>query len=626
MENSKRSLPVRVLSRFWRGVDWSRRIAMNVLFLGVALLLLVAIFSGRPKVPKGAALVVKPEGAIVEQLTGRSFESLLDASGGAKHEVLLKDLIDAVKAAKNDKRISSIFLDTSEMGHAGLTTLEDLRAALLDFKKGGKKVVAYSEAYLQGPYALASAADEVWLHPEGAVLLEGFGRWRTYYKEGIDRLGIDWHVFRVGEYKSAVEPFLRNDASPEAKEADLEWLSDLWGSWVNGAAAGRKMKPEDIRAYIDTMAERLEAAKGDMARIALEARLVDKLGYRDEIQKRMIAIAGEDKKEHTFKQIGLDDYLEAQGGDRTGKIGFGDAVAVVVAVGNILDGKQPAGTIGGDSTAALIRRAWQDDKVKAIVLRVDSGGGSAFASEVIRRELVIAREHGKKVVASMGSVAASGGYWISTASDEIWSSPDTITGSIGIFGMFPTVEKPLAKYLGVHVDGVGTTRLSGALRLDRTMSPEVARMFQAGIDRGYRDFLSRVAEARKMTTEDVDKIARGRVWSGTDAHERKLVDKLGSLPDAIASAGRLAGLPKDHRVWYVEKEKSLKEMLLTDAMKGQARLARALGVADPAASETERPFVPAVVRAVAQDLGETARLLALNDPHGVYAYCFCEVR
>ena len=390
---------------------------------------------------------------------------------------------------------------------------------------------------------------------------------------------------------------------------------------MNEVAALRKIQPEDVDGYVAMMGKRLEAANGDLARIAVESKLVDKLGYRDEIRKRMIEIAGENEKEHTFRQVDVADYLEARGGDRTGAKGRGDAVAVVVAVGEILDGSQPPGTIGGDSTAALIRQAWQDDKVKAIVLRVDSGGGSAFASEVIRRELVVARKHGKKVVVSMGSVAASGGYWIATASDEIWASPDTITGSIGIFGMFPTVEKPLAKYLGVHVDGVGTTWLSGALRADRPMKPEVARMFQIAIEKGYRDFLSRVAEARKMTPEDVDRIARGRVWSGGDAFQRKLVDKMGDLPDALASAARLSSLPKDFRVWYVEKERTFKEKMVAYFLKGRTRFARALGAEEP-----EPPNVPAAQRFVAEQFGETARLLSFNDPNGTYAYCFCDVR
>ncbi len=532
MEDRKRSRVAGFLSGLGTAVDQSRRFVVNILFLALVVWLVWVAIAGRPKVPKGAALVVRPQGTLVEQLSRVSPDNVVEAAllGDSGRQTLLRDLLDAVRFAKEDKRIGAIFLDVSSMTGGGLTKIEELRAALLDFKKSGKKVIAYGEGYLQGSYGVAAAADEVWLHPEGAVLLEGFGRWRTYYKDAIDRLGIDWHVFRVGEYKSYVEPFTRNEPSPESREADLKWLSDLWGSWVKDAASARKLSPDEIRASIDQMPARLEAAKGSLATMALEAKLVDRLGYRDEVRKRMITLVGEEKDEKTFKQVSVADYLENRGGDRTGERGSGDAVAVILAVGDILDGKQPPGTIGGESTAALVRKARQDDRVKAIVLRVDSPGGSVFGSEVIRRELSLARTVDKKpVVVSMGSVAASGGYWISTASDEIFASPDTITGSIGIFGMFPTVEKPMAKYLGMRVDGVGTTWLSGALRPDRALDPEVGRMIQLSINRGYEDFLERVAEARKMSKEDVDRIARGRVWSGADAIELKLVDKAGGL-------------------------------------------------------------------------------------------------
>lgn len=627
MEDRKRSRVAGFLSGLWTAVDQSRRFVVDVFFLALVVWLVWMAITGRPKVPRGAALVVRPQGLLVEQLSRRSAESaLVEAVVGERgRETLLKDLLDAVKAAKDDKRIGAIYLDLTQMTGGGLTKIEDLRTALLDFRKSGKKVIAYADVYFQGPWGVAAAADEIWLHPEGAVPLEGFGRWRTYYKDAIDRLGIDWHVFRVGEYKSAVEPFLRNDPSPEAREADLKWLSDLWGSWVKEGAGARKLAPEDVRAYIDKMPERLEAAKGNLAKIALQAKLVDRIGYRDEVRKRMIDLVGEAKGEKTFKQVSVADYLENRGGDRTGKSGRGDAVAVIVAVGDILDGRQPPGSIGGDSTASLIRKARQDDKVKALVLRVDSPGGSAFASEVIRREVALARTADKKpVVVSMGSVAASGGYWISTASDEIWASPDTITGSIGIFGMFPTFEKPLAKYLGMRVDGVGTTWLSGALRPDRSLKPEVGRIIQLFINRGYDDFLDRVAEARKMSRDDVDRIARGRVWSGADAFERKLVDRLGGLPDAIASAAKMAKLSEGkYRVWYVEKEPSFHERLLSHLLEVRARFSRALGFA---VEEPEPPPPPLAVRAVLDRLGETARLLSFNDPNGVYAYCACDVK
>ncbi len=616
-------------SRFGAFITRARRFVGNLVFVGflVGLVaLLGALIWGGPKVPSGAALVVRPDGELVEQLTSYSPGNPL-ALASAKDETLLKDLIDAILAAKEDARISALYLDLREMAPSGMTKLQDLRAAIIDFRKSGKRVVAYSDGYTQGPYYVATAADEIWMHPMSEVSLEGFGRWRTYYKDGIDRLGIDWHVFRVGEYKSAVEPYLRNDMSAEARAADSKWLSDLWTSWVRDVAAARTLDPAAVTAYIDEMPARLAAAKGDAAQVAVDAKLVDHLGQRDEIRARMIELVGAEKKEKekTFKQVSVADYLEAKGGDRTGATGGGDAVAVIVAAGEILDGTQPAGQIGGDSTAALVRLARTNDHVKAIVLRVDSPGGSAFASEVVRRELAVARQSGKKVIVSMGSVAASGGYWISTASDEIWASPETITGSIGIFGMFPTVDKPLAKFLGIRVDGVGTTKFSGALRLDRPLNPEVGRIIQLTIDHGYESFLSRVSEARKLSRDEVDKIARGRVWSGADAKERKLVDRLGTLSDAIASAVAMSGLPKEHRVWYIEPEKKFAGKLLAALKKGGLRLGQRLGLATVEEPERGSRLAP-ILRAFGSELGEARTLWSFNDPNGVYAYCTCEAK
>jgi protease-4 len=484
-------------------------------------------------------------------------------------------------------------------------------------------VIAAGDGFDTRSYYLAAQADEILLHPDGMVLIEGFGRYRTYYKEGIDRLGITWNVFRVGEYKSAVEPYLRDSMSPEAKEADLEWMGDLWRAWLGGAATARKTTPEALTAFIEGMPDLLKAAHGDTAKIALEAKLVDKLAARDEVRKRMIALAGEDEKSKSFKQVSMADYLEALGTDRPGANGKGDKVAVVVAKGDIVDGTAGPGRIGGDSTAALVRKARQDEKVKAIVLRVDSGGGSAFASEVIRRELQLAQEAKKPVVVSMGNVAASGGYWIATSSDEIWASPETITGSIGIFGMFPTVEKPLAKYLGMHVDGVGTTSWAGALRMDRELQPRVGESIQSMIDNGYEEFLARVGKARKMSRDDVDKIARGRVWSGADAKERGLVDKLGGLPDAIASAAARAKLGKTYQVTYVEKEQTLKEKLLAGLSVRATRVAASFGYVLAPAPEPVAGTGAALLRAVAN---EADRLSVWNDPRGIYAQCFCEVK
>jgi protease-4 len=610
--------------RLFRGLDGLRRFLVNVLFFGILVGLAIAAFSGRTKVPEGAALVVQPQGTIVEQLAGGDpLQRLVADSAGVgsmAKETLLKDLVDAIRAAKDDKRIKALHLDLNEMEGAGMTKLRDLRAAIADFRKSGKKVVAYGDDYLQSQYYLAAQADEIYLHPQGAVVLYGIGRWRNFYKEGLDRLGVEMHVFRVGEYKSAVEPYLRNDMSPEAKEMALETYGDIWRDYLADVAAARKVKPEDVTAWIEAMPDRLRAAGGDAAKAALDAKLVDKLAQRDEVRQRMIQLVGEDEEKKSFRQIGVQAYLQAKGGDRTGATEKGKAVAVVVAKGDILDGTQPAGTIGGDSTARLLRRAREDDDVKAVVLRVDSGGGSAFASEIIRRECELVRKAGKPLVVSMGSVAASGGYWIATSSDEIWAAPETITGSIGIFGLFPTIDKPLARYLGVHTDGVGTTRFTDALRPDRPLDPAVADIAQQYIDNGYQDFLSRVAQARKMTPEQVNRIARGRIWSGEDAKGLGLVDQLGGIDAAIASAAKRAKLEKGYRVWYVEKEKSLRERLMS------MLAAEALEIA-VTAGWVEEPSPSASALSVANRLRELRadidRLSRWNDPHGVYAHCLC---
>ena len=613
-----------LLTRLFRGLDGLRRFLVNVLFFGLLAGLVAAAFSARPKVPDGAALVVKPQGTIVEQLSGGDPLQRLVAEGtgvgSVAKETLLKDLLDAIRSAKDDERIKALYLDLGDMSGAGLTKLRDLRAAIADFRKSGKKVVTYGDDFLQSPYYLAAQADEVYMHPDGAVVLHGFGRWRNFYREGLDRYGIDVHIFRVGEYKSYGEPFMRNDMSPEAREKERDFYGDLWRDYLADVAAARKIRPEDISAAIDAAPERLRAAGGDMAKMALDAKLVDKLLPRDEVRKRMIELVGATEDKKSFRQVGVTTYLQAKGGDRTGSTGKGTAVAVIVAKGDILDGDQPPGRIGGDSTARLLRQARESEAVKAVVLRVDSGGGSAFASEIIRRECELVRKAGKPLVVSMGSVAASGGYWVATDADEIWAAPETITGSIGIFGIFPTIDKPLAKYLGVHTDGVGTTRFTDAIRPDRPLDPAVADILQQGIDEGYGDFLERVARARKMTVEQVDKIARGRVWSGEDAKGLGLVDQLGGLDQAIESAAKRAKLEKGYRVWYVEKEKTFRERLMS-MLAAQARDAAV------AAGWVSEPSPSASALSVAGRMRElqadVERLSRWNDPRGIYAHCLC---
>jgi protease-4 len=630
-DTRRRSLLSRLLGFF----DGLRRFLLNVLFFGLLIGLVALSFGGRPKVPADSALVLNPKGVIVEQLSAVDpVERLVSRGSGAGQasETLLKDLLDALRLAKDDARIKAVYLDTSDLAGSGFTKLRDLKDALADFRKSGKKVIAYGDSFFQPQYYLAAQADEVYLHPEGMVLIGGYGGYRQFYKEGLDKFGVEMHVFRVGEYKSAVEPYLRNDMSPEARENALDIYGDLWRGWLADVAAARKIDAASITALVDAMPERLRAAGGDMARLASDAKLVDKLSTRDEVRQRLIALTSEDKDKHTFRQVAYADYLRAKGGDRAGATGRGSAVAVVVAKGTILDGSQPAGTIGGDSTARVLRRARENDSVKAVVLRVDSPGGSSFASEVIRRECELVRKAGKPLVVSMGTVAASGGYWVSTASDEIWAEPETITGSIGIFGVFPSIHKPLAKYLGVHTDGVGTTRFTGALRPDRPLDPAAADMVQQVIDEGYRDFLARVAEARKLTTERVDQLGRGRVWSGEDAKAHGLVDQLGGLDAAIESAAKRAKLEKGYRVWYIEKEKTFREQLLEMLAASASSMIEAVAWASApeaahslpdslAARSSASPLsVAATVRRFEQQVAEVSRW---NDPRGIYAHCLC---
>ncbi|MEO1369934.1 MAG: signal peptide peptidase SppA, partial [Acidobacteriota bacterium] len=397
-------------------------------------------------------------------------------------------------------------------------------------------MIASGDSYAKAGYFLATSADEIHMNELGIILLDGYGRWRSYHKDGIDKLEVDWNVFKVGDFKSAVEPFLLNEMSEEAELANREYLDDLWAAYVDHIAERRGMTSEKIRGDIAGLVELMESTGGDTGQLALDTGLVDKIGSRQAVRDRMIELVGENDEGTSFAQINMPTYLEALGESRHRYKQKGDGVGIVVARGTILDGSHPPGTIGGDSTAQLIRQAREDESVKALVLRVDSGGGSAFASEVIRKELELLREAGKPVVTSMGSVAASGGYWIATTSDEIWASPVTITGSIGIFGMFPTFQEPLRKYMGTQVDGIGTTWLSGAFRPDKALDPKAGELFQLGINNGYKEFLERVGEARDMTPEEVNQHAQGRVWSGTDAFERGLIDQLGDIDAAVASA------------------------------------------------------------------------------------------
>lgn len=618
MNQPSRGAFVNFVIFFWDALNFSRRLLLNGVLLLVVGLILFAVLKGGPTLEERNAFVLAPKGRIVEQFTvDPASRALGELTGDSVAEVQLRDLLRAIDSAATDKRIERMVIRTDQMAGAGFAALREVGAALKRFKESGKQIVAYADNMDQAGYYLAAHADEVYLHPSGAVLLEGIGRYRAYYREALqDKLGVKVHLFRVGEFKSFAEPYIRDNASPEANEADLYWMSDIWQRYLSEVAELRELKPETLQAQIDGLDVEVAAVQGDLAQLALRMGLVDELKTADEFRALMIERGEKDEENHTFRQVNLEAYLGFLDREKL-PIDSRPKVAVVVAQGGIADGDLPQGQVGGVSTSSLIRRAREDEDVKALVLRVDSPGGGVFPSEQIRREVELTRAAGKPVVVSMANVAASGGYWISMNAQEIYADPSTITGSIGIFGLFFTAEDTLAR-VGVRSDGVGTTRIAGAFDPTRPLDPMVGIILQTVIEDGYRDFINRVAEARGKSYEDADKVGRGRVWSGAQALELGLVDKLGGLRDAIDAAAGFAELAKDSfQVSYVEKEPSPFEKFLADLGKNATARAVAGSLGLPPGL-AEQPLV--------RQLREEIELMAppvRGLPARVLAHCLC---
>lgn len=609
----------RLFVGIWRVLDFSRRFILTVLFLLLVGLIVSMVLRPGLQVSDRTTLVVQPVGLIVEEYsTSVTDRALSQFVGDEIPEVRLRDIVHALDSAATDARIERVFLRLDKLQGAGMATLREIGGAIDRVRQGGKDVVAYGDWYSQGAYYLASRADEIYLHPLGTVALEGFGRYRLYYAEALEKLGIEARLFRVGEYKSAGEPYIRSDASPEAREADLYWMNDVWQRYLTDIAAARDLQPARIQAGADRFPELLNAAGGDAAKVVLDAGLVDGLKTIDEVRALLIGKGVRDESIHSFRQVAMGDYLTVlERAEAAEGVGAGSApVAIVVAQGTIVDGEQGGGTIGGESTSALIRRAREDDGVKAVVLRVDSPGGGMFPSEQIRREIELTRAAGKPVVASMGDVAASGGYWISMGADRIYADPATITGSIGIFGLWFNAPETMSK-LGLNTDGVGTTAISGLFDPTRPYDPRVGEIIQSYLDNGYEQFVAKAAQAREMTPAAVDAVARGRVWSGAQALDRGLIDELGGLREAVAQARTLAQLPADARFRYVEPELSTFERFL-QGMSGSA-LAYAMR---EAGLQMPMGWLPAHVR---QDL-QSMRLMFEQHggrPWSAYAHCLC---
>ena len=604
-------------SGLWRGLDALRKV-LHLIVLLVIFGVLIGILRGSvPRIPAKAALLIAPEGQLVEQLSGDPLERALQQTRGETHrETLLWDLTDSIRAAANDQRIAAVALDLEKFEGAAQPTLEELAAALREFRASGKKVIAYGTEMSQERYYLAAQADEVLLDPMGFVLIDGYDRYRHFLKDVLDKLGVEINVFRVGAFKSAVETFTRMNMSPEDREESRVYLNALWTSYQTAVTRARKLPPDALEKYVETLSKTVPAAGGDAARVALQANLVSSLKTRIEFEQRLIGLVGKDDDTNSFKSVSADDYVRYARAQKKLKADGKARIGVIVAQGDIIDGDQPPGSIGGETVARLIRQARTDKNIKALVLRVDSPGGSVLASEQIYRELVELRSAGKPVVVSMSGYAASGGYYISAPADEIWASPATITGSIGIFAIIPTIERTLGK-VGVGVDGVGTTPLSGQLRLDRPLGDEARTLLQSTISRGYEEFLERVATGRKKSRDEVDAIAQGRVWAGTDARRIGLVDQLGSFNDATRAAARRAKVT-DYALEFIEPELTWAQALAMQLRSSLAALFLRASPTETALAQLAQRLDP-VTR-------EAQRLAQFTVPNRLYAYCFCQVR
>ncbi|EAP7914992.1 signal peptide peptidase SppA [Salmonella enterica] len=596
----------------WRVLNFVREMVLNLFFIflvlvGVGIWMQIGNGSNSEQTARGA-LLLDISGVIVDKPStdhrlGALGRQLFGASSDRLQENSLFDIVNAIRQAKDDRNITGIVLDLKNFTGADQPSMRYIGKALREFRDSGKPVFAVGENYSQGQYYLASFANKIWLSPQGQVDLHGFATNGLYYKSLLDKLKVSTHVFRVGTYKSAVEPFIRDDMSPAAREADSRWIGELWQNYLHTVSANRQISPQQLFPGAQAIIDGLTSVGGDTAKYALDHKLVDALASSADVEKALTKQFGWSKTENNYRAISYYDYSLKTPADN------GGTIAVIFANGAIMDGEETPGNVGGDTTASQIRDARLDPKVKAIVLRVNSPGGSVNASEVIRAELAAAKAAGKPVVVSMGGMAASGGYWISTPANYIVASPSTLTGSIGIFGVINTVENSLSS-IGVHSDGVSTSPLA-EISMTKALSPEVQQMMQLSIEYGYKRFITLVAEARKRTPEQIDKIAQGHVWTGEDAKANGLVDSLGDFDDAVAKAAELAKLKQWHLDYY-QDEPTVLDMVM-DSMTGSVRAML---------PEAIQAMLPAPLVSAANTVkAEGDKLAAFNDPQNRYAFC-----
>ena len=606
-----------IFKGIWKLITFLRVALVNLIFLlSIAVIYFVYFHSDTapPTVPQQSALVLNLSGPIVEQ--SRYINPMDSVTGSLlgkdlPKENILFDIVETIRYAKDDENVTGIVLALKELPETNLTKLRYIAKALNEFKASGKPIYAVGDFYNQSQYYLASYATKIYMSPDGGVLLKGYSAYSLYYKTLLEKLDVNTHVFRVGTYKSAIEPFIRDDMSDAAKESASRWLGQLWSAYVDDVSHNRQIDAKTLNPSMDTFLKELESVDGDIAKLAEKLGLVDELATRQQVRLELADVFGSDGQD-SYNALGYYEYRATMLPDMNSE---SYDVAVIVASGAIMDGKQPRGTVGGDTTAALLRQARNDDKVKAVVLRVDSPGGSAFASEVIRNEIEAIKQAGKPVVVSMSSLAASGGYWISMGADKILAQPTTLTGSIGIFSVITTFEKGLND-IGVYTDGVGTSPFSG-LGVTTGLTQGAKDAFQMGIEHGYRRFIGLVGENRGMDVDAVDKIAQGRVWTGQDAMQNGLVDEIGDFDDAIAAAASLAEL-ESYNIYWVEEPLSATEQFIQEFM-NQVQMSIGLDI---------QSMIPSSLQPVTQQLAQDSQLLSnFNDPQGRYAFCLnCQVQ
>jgi len=607
----------------WRWIGLIQHGILRVfgLFLILFFVLLVpgcigALVSGEDKfeLADSGVLYFAPAGVIVEEETSVSPEDALPAlllGGGSPEEVLLRDVVDGFRLAAAEETITAMIVNLDDLGGATPAAMHQIGQEMTAFREAGKEIIVYGDFFGMGAYFLAAHADEIHMHHMGGAQVNGYAVYRTFFRSFLDRLNVTVNVYRVGTFKSALEPFLGDEMSEAAAEANRFVFGDLWNAYQDAVETARGLDAGALQVYADTFPDLLDAENGDPADVATQQGLIDAAvgrgAFRNQMQERFGKDADEDRTDASDFFAYLEDRRAAPASGR------GDTIAVITAAGSIIDGDADGGAIGGDAHAALIRKARLDDDVRAIVLRIDSGGGSAFASELIREELEQARLEGKIVIASMGGVAASGGYWIATPAHEIWAEPTTITGSIGIFGFIPTLENTVGEY-GIFEDGIALTETARGPSAFGGVPESWDRILQSSIENGYEMFLGLVAESRGMTRDEVDAVAQGRIWTGSQALERGLVDSLGGYDDAIAAAAARAGLEEGaYQVKLFEREPTEFEIFLENlGLETQMNALAGTGLlGDGWLGDSVR-----------QAAGELEAITLMNDPNHIYATCF----